>query len=149
MILHSEAVGTPAGEQRKQLYVLHGIFGSGRNWASVARRLVTSRPDWVVRLIDLRHHGASQGFSPPHTIASAAGDIAELGNHTGESPTAILGHSFGGKVALKYAGEHAGTLQQVWIIDSTPDVRPPSGSAWQMLQLVRKAPREYASRDAL
>lgn len=137
--------GTPSA----YLYVLHGIFGAGRNWASIARRLVRERPDWGVRLIDLRQHGTSQGFAPPHTIEAAARDISEMADRLGEAPAGILGHSFGGKVALVYARTHAQGLRQIWIIDSTPEARTPDGSAWRMLEIVRKCPREFASRDDL
>src|SRR5512142_1296285 len=63
---------TPA----RWLYVLHGIFGAGRNWASIMRRLVRERPEWGAVLVDLREHGRSGGFPPPHTVATAAGDVA-------------------------------------------------------------------------
>lgn len=131
------------------LYVLHGIFGSGRNWSSLVRRFVQSRPNWGARLIDLRQHGRSQGFAPPHTMAAAARDLTELAEHEHETPAAILGHSFGGKVALMYARNHGAARAQVWVIDSTPEARLPEGSAWQMLELIRRAPREFASRDEL
>jgi esterase len=137
--------GTPS----QTLYVLHGIFGSGRNWSSVIRRFVRAKPDWSARLIDLRQHGNSQGFAPPHTIAAAAADLSALAQQVNETPTAVLGHSFGGKVALAYARDHGSELQQAWIIDSTPEARPPSGSAWQMLELVRNTPRDFATRDEL
>src|SRR5262245_19306726 len=106
-------------------YFLHGIFGSGRNWQSVARRFVRERPQIGVRLIDLRQHGNSQNFAPPHTVEAAAADLSELARHLGEEPFAMLGHSFGGKVALMYAREHGQNLTQLWLIDSTPDARTP------------------------
>jgi pimeloyl-ACP methyl ester carboxylesterase len=135
--------GTPA----KLLYVLHGIFGSGRNWASVIRRFVRARPEWGGRLVDLRQHGSSQGFEPPHTLAAAARDLVELAAGGHEAPAAILGHSFGGKVALLYGREHGAALERLWIIDSTPDARVPDGSAWHMLHLLQRLPADFASRD--
>src|SRR5688500_18736345 len=131
------------------LYVLHGIFGMGRNWASVMRRFVRESPDWNARLIDLRQHGASQGFAAPHTLQAAARDLHELAAGLGETPAGVLGHSFGGKVALMYAREHGQALQQIWIIDSTPEARVPDGTAWRMLELLRQTPREFASREQL
>ena len=131
------------------MYVLHGIFGSGRNWSSVIRHFVHDRPNWLARLIDLRMHGASQGFAPPHTIATAAADLAALAKYENETPAAILGHSFGGKVALAYARDYGAALREVWVIDSTPEARAPAGSAWQMLELIRTVPREFDNRDEL
>ena len=138
-----------SGSWSDMLYVLHGIFGSGRNWSSVIRRFAQQCPDWNARLVDLRQHGASQGFAPPHTIAAAANDLNNLAEAEQETPTAVLGHSFGGKVALAYARDHGDTLKSVWVIDSTPEARAPDGSAWQMLELIRNVPRDFGSRDEL
>jgi pimeloyl-ACP methyl ester carboxylesterase len=131
------------------LYVLHGVFGAGRNWATVARRLVRDLPDWAVRLVDLRQHGGSQGFAAPHTLAAAARDLYDLADQTEPPPAGVLGHSFGGKVALMYAREHGAGLRQLWVIDSSPDASEPRGSAWDMLQLVRAAPEEFEARQDL
>ncbi|MEX1183029.1 MAG: alpha/beta hydrolase [Gemmatimonadota bacterium] len=128
--------------------MLHGIYGAGRNWASVMRRVVEARPEWGAVLIDLRQHGASQGFPPPHTVEAAAADLEALALHTGMDPAVVVGHSFGGKVALLYA-RRAPTLRQVWVIDSTPEAREPGGSAWSMLNLLRSLPGPFTSRDEL
>lgn len=136
-------------EPRAWLYVLHGVYGAGRNWASVMRRLVRERPDWGVLLVDLRQHGESQGFAGPHTIQAAAADLERLADHTGLMPDAVLGHSFGGKVALVFAGSASEPPRQIWVIDSTPQSRVPDGSAWDMLELLESLPRQFASRDDL
>jgi esterase len=143
-----------AGDARPDhwLYVLHGIYGAGRNWASVMRGVVKERPEWGAVLIDLRQHGRSQGFPAPHTVQAAAADLVELADATGLVPSAVLGHSFGGKVALIFAGMEADAtshLRQVWVVDSTPDARDPGGSAWSMLNIVRSLPDRFATREAL
>jgi esterase len=152
-ILHHDAVtATDDAAPERWLYVLHGIYGAGRNWASVARRIVRRRPDWGALLVDLRQHGSSQGFAPPHTVAAAAADLDDLATSSGIRPGAVLGHSFGGKVALLFAGgdsSAAAGLGQVWVIDSTPEAREPEGSAWTMLNLLRSMPDHYASRTDL
>lgn len=147
-LLHHERVVAGDASPRHWIYVLHGIFGSGRNWGSVARRLVQARPEWGVVLVDLREHGASQGFAPPHTVDACARDLQALARALGLAPSAVLGHSFGGKVALAWAALSP-HMSQVWVVDSTPDVRPPGGSAWQMLEQVRRLPDHFESRDAL
>jgi pimeloyl-ACP methyl ester carboxylesterase len=130
----------------KWLYVVHGIFGAGRNWTAVAKRVARNRPEWGAMLIDLREHGASQDFPPPHTIDNAANDLAELAASTADAPEAILGHSFGGKVALAFA-RNALSVKQAWIIDSTPAATQPGGSAFDMLQIVKSVPDSFASRE--
>jgi esterase len=126
--------------------VLHGIFGAGRNWRSVARRVVAARPDWSVVLADLRMHGASQDMPPPHTLAAAAADVAGLAETDGPPAAAVLGHSFGGKVALVYLAARPRGLRQVWIVDADPSAGPPRGAAWEMLRVVEALPPEFRTR---
>ena len=147
--LHHELVHEEGAQPARWLYAMHGIFGSGRNWASVVRRIVRARPEWGALLIDLRQHGASHGFDPPHTIVNAAHDLAALAESSHLPPDALLGHSFGGKVALLAAGlpQIRAHLRQVWVIDSTPEARPAAGSAWQMYQTLQSLPDRFASRE--
>jgi esterase len=133
--------------------MLHGLYGRGRNWQSIAKALVAQRPDWGSLLIDLRLHGESvgAGFAPPHTLARAAEDVeatlaADPAAAGGAAVQAVLGHSFGGKVALALATPLAESLSQVWVIDSTPEARTPAGGAWDMVQHVRAMPATFGAR---
>ncbi len=143
--LHCEPVTAGDGAPAGWMYVLHGIYGAGRNWGTIARRVVRARPDWGALLVDLREHGDSRGFPPPHTIAAAAADLDTLAARF--PPAAVLGHSFGGKVALAWARSGRAGLRQVWSIDSTPDAGPPRGSAWQMLEIVERLPGPFDARE--
>lgn len=155
VLAHEEvAAGHGAGEEeaggeeaRRSLWVLHGVFGAGRNWGSVARRLVERRPEWEVLLVDLRLHGGSRGFPPPHTLDACASDLADLARRRGEPPASVLGHSFGGKVALAYLRHRPGGLRQVWVVDSTPSAGDPGGSAVAMLRAVEEMPATFAERE--
>jgi esterase len=131
------------------LYLLHGIFGSGRNWGSVARRLVDERPEWGVVLVDLRLHGGSVGFTPPHTVERCSADLLRLEEELGFSATALLGHSYGGKIALHHARDHFEGLRQVWVMDSTLRTGEPAGTPWEMLGMVRSLPDFFATREEL
>jgi pimeloyl-ACP methyl ester carboxylesterase len=144
---HERVIGGSA-EPELWIWFLHGIYGAGRNWGSIARRVTRERADWGALLVDLRQHGASQGLAPPHTIAAAADDLARLAEAEG-TPATVLGHSFGGKVALAYAAAHGQGLHQVWVVDSTPDAGEPRGSAWRMLETLRALPDSFRSRDDL
>lgn len=145
--LHVERLTTEGAAPDQWLLVLHGIYGAGRNWASVARRFVRERPDWGAALVDLRQHGGSQGFEGPHTVQAAAADVVSAARAEGLRAAAILGHSFGGKVALLAARAGIPELRQVWVVDSTPGAREPDGSAWAMLEVLRRRPGPFASRD--
>jgi pimeloyl-ACP methyl ester carboxylesterase len=152
-VLAYDRVTAEGAEPAQWLFVLHGIFGAGRNWGSVMRRVVTARPDWGALLVDLRQHGGSQNMPGPHTIAAAVRDIERLIDSTAITPSAVLGHSFGGKVALVFARDASPdarrALRQVWVVDSTPAKTAPGGSAWNMLKTVRQLPTEFQSRSAL
>mmetsp|Transcript_35973 Transcript_35973/g.113043 ORF Transcript_35973/g.113043 Transcript_35973/m.113043 type:complete len:322 (-) Transcript_35973:137-1102(-) len=117
--------------------LLHGLLGSYKNWRGPAKRLVERHPDWRVLAVDLRGHGdtsvqaraaAGAGFPAPHTVEACAQDLAFTLSELGvASPDAVIGHSFGGKVALSYleqtldgaAGEHAPPAA-TWVLDSLP-----------------------------
>ena len=129
--------------------MLHGIFGSGRNWAGVARGFVTHHSDWGVILVDIRGHGRSAALDPPHTLAAAAQDLHHLANSLGITIDSVLGHSFGGKVALQYATDPPPSLRHLWVVDATPRAHPPNGPGWDMLTTIRRLPAHWPSRQAL
>lgn len=145
--LELDRITAPDAAPHPWLVVLPGIYGQGRNWGSVARRFVRERPAWGAMLVDLRQHGASQGFPPPHTVSAAAEDVVEAIREAGVEAGAILGHSFGGKVALLAARAGVPGLRQAWIVDSTPGTREPDGSAWAMLDVLRRNAGPFGARD--
>jgi pimeloyl-ACP methyl ester carboxylesterase len=60
---------------------------------------------------------------------------------------AVVGHSFGGKVALALLADGpAPPISQVWIADSTPAPGEPDGTAWRMLGVARALPQRVATR---
>lgn len=130
---------------------LHGILGSKSNWRSIARRLVAAEPGLGALLVDLRMHGNSRGFAPPHTVEAAAQDVLALEEKLGAPVRAVLGHSFGGKVALAYArarGDDA--LRDVWVIDSLPGMRPTrrgSEGTLLVIELLRSLGSRFESRE--
>ena len=130
------------------MLVLHGIFGSGKNWLPVTRQVVERRPDWGAVLVDLPEHGRSTGLGGEFTLERCAHDLRELGRHASLHVEAVMGHSFGGKVALTLAKMDPPALEQVWVIDSSLDaLDEPRGDGWMMFMLLRRLPTEFASRD--
>lgn len=162
--LFFQPVVAEGAHPRRWMLFLHGIFGRGSNWRGIARRLVTARPDWGAGLVDLRMHGGSQGFAPPHTLAAAVHDLDELaarlgqeaGGGVGGEVGCILGHSFGGKVALSEVARRAGALDQAWIIDAPPGAMTRSEAAGErllssselVLETLASLGAEFASRGA-
>ena len=133
---------------RHHLVMLHGIYGRGRNWQGIARSLVASRPDYTCWLVDLPHHGHAGPGAHGDTVHGLAADVWDWLKASAMTPTAILGHSYGGKVALAMMLTARDLPLQVWLIDSTPEAKPASGSAWGMLAAVRGLPARVESREA-
>lgn len=133
-------------EASRVLVMLHGIYGRGRNWQGIARAVVKARPDYACLLVDLPRHGDSGPGTHGDTVIGFADDLRDWMASEGVVADAILGHSFGGKVALAFADRARSQTLQVWVIDSTPEARQSSGSAWGMLAIVRRLPQRFASR---
>ena len=122
---HYELVSRQGTQPGAWLLLMHGLIGSGGNWATFARKLVAQRRDWGVVLVDLRMHGGSQGAPPPHTIAAAAADMIALGEHLAGQALpvrAVSGHSLGGKVALRVRADAPALLAQTWVLDASPGI---------------------------
>lgn len=144
--LHTHRIVASDASPDRWLYLLHGIFGAGRNWNAVSRRVVDARPEWGVLAIDIRGHGRSEPGDPPHTLDACVDDLLHLPSAGAPPAAAVLGHSFGGKVATLFAA--AAELESLWIVDSTPSARPPSGSAWGMLDVLERHRGPFPDREA-
>ena len=134
--------------------VVHGIFGSGANWRSFARRIVQARPEWGAVLVDLRLHGESRGAPPPHTLQTAADDLVRLVaalRDRGRRVAAVSGHSFGGKVALVYGAATEAPVQ-TWVLDSSPSATAhalldPTHTVTRVLSLLEHLPTSFGDRE--
>jgi pimeloyl-ACP methyl ester carboxylesterase len=98
------------------LAILHGLFGSGRNWAGIAKRL---GEHWRVVAFDLRNHGASP-WAATMTYAEMADDVRASLAALGYPRAALLGHSMGGKVAMLAALSHPDAVERLVVADIAP-----------------------------
>lgn len=132
------------------MFVLHGVFGLGTNFRAVARALADARPDWGFVLVDLRGHGDSQGLPPPHDLEAAAADLDALAAGLGLPVRGVMGHSFGGKVALAFLARQRAPLDVGVVLDSMPGTRPmlPGEQAVTVLGVLESLPESLPSRDA-
>lgn len=142
-------VTTLGEEPERWMVFIHGILGKRANWRGIAKRFVAARPDWGALLIDLRMHGDSVDFNPPHTVAAAAADLAPLVATLAAPVDAVVGHSFGGKVALAYLQHATQKPKQVWTLDSAPGalVNPTESQAAGVLRFLKAAPKQYKERE--
>jgi esterase len=126
--------------------ILHGLFGSGRNWASIGRSLAARHR---VVLFDLRNHGASP-WAPGMSYAAMAADVRASLALRGIERAALLGHSLGGKVAMALALAEPQVVERLLVVDIAPVVYPPNFAgplrAMQALDLARIRRRGEADR---
>jgi len=75
------------------IVILHGLFGSGRNWASFPKHFSATHR---VLTVDLRNHGSSP-WDNEMTYPAMADDVLELIETEGLQKPILLGHSMGVK----------------------------------------------------
>ncbi|MEJ2022456.1 MAG: alpha/beta fold hydrolase [Maritimibacter sp.] len=104
------------------ILIVHGLFGSGRNWGVIAKRLSQSRR---VLSVDMRNHGDSFR-AESQSYADMAGDLAEvIAAHGGIAD--VIGHSMGGKAAMVLALTRPDTVRRLLIADIAPVSYPQTG----------------------
>ena len=112
MKLHSEILGSGP-----PLLILHGLFGSGTNWRTLAKSVFAH--DFETHLIDQRNHGDS-----PHDdvfdYQALAQDIVEYIEYNNLIKPIALGHSMGGKALMQAAVSHPDRFQKIVVVDIAP-----------------------------
>ncbi len=142
--LHTEWIEGPKEDGNLTILFLHGLLGNGRNLKTFARKLVKQQSkDGSCGggiLMDLRGHGSSFQKNSTENVACTFQDCAQDVHHTLQAfhaeesvpPTGVLvGHSFGGRLALEYAatiakdadptsGSNQKPLKALWLLDTVP-----------------------------
>jgi esterase len=96
--------------------VLHGLLGSARNWTGAAKALAETHR---VFALDLRNHGRSP-WAETMSFDEMAGDVAAFIDRHELSPAAIIGHSLGGKVAMRLALIRSDLIGRLVVVDVAP-----------------------------
>lgn len=75
-----------------------------------------------VVLYDLRGHGRSEQPRSGYSGADMAADLAAIVDAIGEDRVIVVGHSFGGYVALRFAADHPDRVQGLVLLDAQSGV---------------------------
>lgn len=151
MLLAHQLVQRQGASPAHWVVFIHGVLGRGANWQTFARKLVTARPELGAVLLDLRKHGDSQAQPPPHTFEAAVSDVLALLDTLRKPLLAVVGHSYGGKVALKLLEQRPDIAREAWVLDASPSARAErsgSDSTQRVLDALVGLPETFPSRNA-
>ncbi|MCF8233430.1 MAG: alpha/beta fold hydrolase [Bacteroidales bacterium] len=96
------------------LIILHGLFGLSDNWVTFAKKI--AHKGFEVSVPDQRNHGRSP-HSDTFNYLAMTDDLMEfIEEHNIEYPV-IMGHSMGGKVAMRFALENPGITKKLIVVD--------------------------------
>ncbi len=96
------------------LLAIHGVTSHGRRYVDFAE---LAAPDRHVLAVDLRGHGRS-GWEPPWNVDTHLADITETLDAEGVTePVDVIGHSFGGLLALALVTASPERVQRAVLID--------------------------------
>jgi len=110
------------GEAGPPVVFVHGLFGQGKNWTTVAKGLADRHR---VTLLDLPNHGHSPWTDRVDYVDMArlvADELEQL-----DEPATLVGHSMGGKVAMQLALRRPELLRALVVVDVAPTAYPESG----------------------
>ncbi|MQX38357.1 alpha/beta fold hydrolase [Roseospira navarrensis] len=128
------------------LVILHGLFGSGRNWSRIAKHLAGQ--GWRVLTPDMRNHGTA----PWHDAMDYPGMADDLRSlllrDVGSEPAVVVGHSMGGKAAMWLALEDPARVRALVPVDVAPVSYPPGRSIETCAHAMEAVPLDQVTRRA-
>lgn len=114
--LHTLSVGT-AGPR---VAFLHGLFGQGRNWSTIAKGLAGPDGDRArCTLVDLPDHGRSP-WTEEFSFETYAASVASTLRAVDDGPWVLVGHSLGGKTAMVLALREPDLVSRLVVVDIAP-----------------------------
>lgn len=100
------------GEGRPMV-ILHGLFGFSDNWVTHAKKFASY---FKVYTVDLRNHGYSD-WSDEFSYDLMVEDLKEFFDDHQLSKCILIGHSMGGKVAMRFSQLYEDELEKLIVVD--------------------------------
>lgn len=116
--IHGPAILPPA---TYPVVLLHGLMGFAANWGKIWPELHARRP---VLVLDQRGHGRSPKPKTGYTPTDYAKDLKGLLSHLGWTKCHVVGHSMGGRVALRFCSLYPEIAVSLTLEDSGVDSKP-------------------------
>jgi pimeloyl-ACP methyl ester carboxylesterase len=108
------------GGKGQAIVILHGLFGSSDNWITQAKMLAQK---FKIYLLDQRNHGQSP-HSEIFNYDALADDLHGFLVSNSIKDPVIIGHSMGGKTAMKFATTHPELISKLIVVDIAPKSYP-------------------------
>ena len=102
--------------QGEPIIILHGLFGTLDNWQTIAKQLAEN---YMVFIVDQRNHGKSP-HSDDFSYKIMANDLKEFMFEQHIYEATIIGHSMGGKVAMRFALDYPDMVTKLVVVDIAP-----------------------------
>ncbi|MFL6083722.1 MAG: alpha/beta fold hydrolase [Mycobacterium sp.] len=96
-----------------QILAVHGLTGHCQRWQTLATRHL---PEFAIVAPDLIGHGRSS-WEAPWNIDANVDALARLLDTDAEGPVVVVGHSFGGAVALNLAAARPDLVSALVLLD--------------------------------
>lgn len=126
------------------LIILHGLFGASDNWVSYSRRIADE--GFEVYAVDQRNHGQSPKSSVFNYLALTDDLYDFIEEHGIENPV-LMGHSLGGKVAMRFTLENPELVKRLVVVDISLKAYPPRYQHLKIINAIRAVdPTQIKSR---
>jgi pimeloyl-ACP methyl ester carboxylesterase len=101
--------------QGQAVLLVHGLAASSATWDEVVPRLV---PRFRVLAPDLLGHGASAKPEGDYSLGAHASFLRDLLAELGIERATVVGHSFGGGIAMQLSYQHPAVVERVGLVSS-------------------------------
>ncbi|PIE21241.1 MAG: alpha/beta hydrolase [Arachnia propionica] len=126
------------GRGSQPVVFLHGLFGQGRNFLSIANQLQSAATCYMV---DLPNHGHSS-WTVGFTLIQQADLVADWLRDNFSHPVTLVGHSLGGKIAMLVALRHPRLVAKLVVIDIAPSESETVAGFASLITALQRLPLE-------
>lgn len=113
--IHGHTVGFRRGGTGEKVLLIHGLAGSSKTWDDVIPLLT---PHLDVIAVDLLGHGESAKPMGDYSLGAFASGLRDFLSILGVDGVTIVGHSFGGGVAMQLAYQHPHLVDRLVLVGS-------------------------------
>jgi pimeloyl-ACP methyl ester carboxylesterase len=115
VVIHGHDVGYRRGGTGETVLLLHGLAGSSRTWRAVLPQLASSHD---VIAPDLLGHGESAKPMGDYSLGAFASGLRDFLAALDVPRATIVGHSFGGGIAMQLAYQHPEVCDRLVLVSS-------------------------------